>query len=413
MIFSAGRSLLVTKATGRGKGWGQGRAERLPWGGMAVARPKILYFAAEDWFFVSHFLSVAVAAQAAGFDTAVVTRLRDPAKGAAIAAAGIRLIETSHERGHFTPLALWRHIRHFRDLICAEQPDIVHLITLRLILLGGAAAMLAGVRRRLYAVTGLGLLGASRTKKAALIRHAIGLALRFPLGGAGVRYVFENPDDPATLGLPAAPPKTLIVGGAGVDPDKVQPFPLPTGGPLRMALVARMVASKGVREAVAATRLARQRGADVELSLYGDPDPQNPRSISAAELEEWSREPGIVWHGHTRDIESVWCAHHVGLVPSLGGEGLPRTLLEAAGHGRALLTTATPGCQAFARDGVEGFVVPPGNVEALADAMVKLAANPALVEHMGAAARARIFEGFTVEAVARDFVGLYRAMMRA
>jgi glycosyltransferase involved in cell wall biosynthesis len=378
---------------------------------MSGTKPKILYFAAEDWFFVSHFLSVAVAAQAAGFDTAVVTRLRDPQKGAVIAEAGVRLIETTHERGHFSPLAVWRHIRHFRDLIRAEKPDVVHFITLRLILLGGAAAILAGVRRRLYAVTGLGLMGASRTAKASLARRAVGLALRLPLGGRGVRYVFENPDDPVTLGLPQGPPKTIVVGGAGIDPGKVQPFPLPEGGPLRMALVARMVASKGVRVAVEATRLARQRGAEVQLSLYGNPDPQNPRSVTRAELEAWSQEPGIAWHGHTADIEGVWRAHHVGLVPSLGGEGLPRTLLEAAGHGRALLTTATPGCQAFARDGVEGFVVPPGDVEALALAMQRMAADRLLVARMCEAARARIFEGFTVEAVANDFVLLYRQMM--
>lgn len=380
----------------------------------SASRPKILYLVTEDWFFVSHFLSVAKAAKARGYDVAAVTRIRDEGHAKTIREAGVTLISSQHERGHFGLRAMWDHVRFFRDLIRAEKPDIVHTISIRLIAIGGLAALLAGCRRRLYAITGLGLIGASTTLKARLVRKGIGLALRLPYGGRGVRYVFENPDDPRLLSLQGEAAKTLIVGGAGVDPALIDVAPMPPLPPLKMAIVARMVESKGIRVAVEAVRRARAQGANVELSLYGEPDPENPRSLSRDLLEGWTKEGnGVVWHGHTRDIPGVWKTHHVGLVPSRGGEGLPRSLLEAAAHGRCIVTTNTPGCALFTRNDVEGLVVPPGDVEALTQAFVTLAADPARVARYGEAARERIFEGFTTKAVAEKFVGLYDEMMRS
>ncbi len=168
-----------------------------------------------------------------------------------------------------------------------------------------------------------------------------------------------------------------------------------------------MLWSKGVDTAVEAARLARAEGANLELSLYGAPDPSNRRAIPEATLRDWSRD-GVAWHGATGDVAAVLARAHVACLPSRGGEGLPRALLEAAAGGRAILTTDVPGCRTLVRDGIEGLVVPPDDSKALAAAMVRLAADPALVARMGAAARARIVEGgFTEAAVTRAVLRLY------
>ena len=97
-------------------------------------------------------------------------------------------------------------------------------------------------------------------------------------------------------------------------------------------------------------------------------------------------------------------------LPSRGGEGLPRTLLEAAACGRAILTTDVPGCRTLVRDGVEGRIVPANDARSLAEALAGLAARPALVARMGEAARARVLDGFTerdvMEAVKRLYVSI-------
>ena len=377
---------------------------------MAHTR-KLMFVVTEDWFFVSHFMSVAVAARDAGYDVCVVTRIRQPDLERRIRSEGLRLIASRHERGHFGPLALVGHIRWFAALFRAERPDLVHLVSVRLIVLAGIGAALAGVRRRLHAVTGLGLVGASRSAKAAVARRLLGLLFRGPLGGRSVHYVFENREDPVSLGFDADGPGVTVVGGAGIDPARETELPLPSLPPLRVAVVARMVFSKGVDVAADATRRARAAGADVELSLYGLPDDQNPMAISGQSLRQWSSEPGIAWHGHSSDIRAVWRDHHVVCVPSRGGEGLPRSLLEGAAAGRAVVTTRTPGCATFVRDGVEGLVVPPDDAEALAAALEILARDPAAVARYGRAARARVLDGFTTEAVSRDFLDVYRRLV--
>lgn len=382
--------------------------------GAAVSRVarrgRILFLVTEDWFFVSHFLSVARAAIAAGFEVSVALRARDPAKIAAIEAAGVTLIRVEHLRSAKGLSALAQARGHAR-IMRETKPDIVHLVSARLCGVGGLAARLAGVRRRIFAVTGLGALGARKGAKAKALRRAIGFALAGPLGGRGARFVFENRDDPGLLGLTLTAGRDIVVGGAGVDPDAVAPAPLPPSPPLRLALVARMVRSKGVGVAVEAVRSLRARGVDVTLSLYGAPDSHNRESFSEGELRGFAETPGIEWRGLTDDIAAVWRAHHVALVPSLGGEGLPRALLEAAQHGRAIITTTTPGCRDFVREGREGLLVPPGDTDALAEAIERLARDPDAVARMGAAARARLSDGYTSAQVSAAFVALYDGLI--
>lgn len=370
---------------------------------------RLVFVVTEDWFFASHFLPMARAAIAMGLSVAVVTRVR--AHRAVIEATGAQVVHLEAERSSLNPMEAGYAAGQLAGILKALKADIVHCIALRGILVGGTAAAMAGIDARVYALTGLGLLGARADATGRLARLALRGLIRGPLASRNTRFLFENPDDARALGLDPADTGVTIVGGAGIDPEAFAPRPLPAAPPLRVALVARMLWSKGVDVAVEASRLARAQGAAVELSLYGAPDPSNRRAIPEATLRGWSTD-GVTWHGATTDVAGAYGAHHVACLPSRGGEGLPRTLLEAAACGRAILTTDVPGCRTLVRDGSEGLVVPPGDSAALAESLMRLAADPSLVARMGEAARARILEGgFTEAAVARAVCGLYAEML--
>ena len=372
--------------------------------------PKLLFVATEDWFFASHFLPMARAGAELGFEVAVIARERNHRR--AIEAVGARLIPLEAERRSLDPRVLLRQIQALRRLVGQEKPDILHCIALKPIALAGLAGRLAGIERRVYALTGLGFLGARRDALGTLARGAAKAWLRGAIDGPKVRFLFENPDDPVTLGLdPTDASKVAIVGGAGVDPLVLMPAPMPPAPPLKVALVARMLWSKGVDLAVEAVRLARTESASVELTIHGAPDPSNPKAIPEATLKEWAARPGIAWAGPTRDVEAVWRAHHLCLLPSRGGEGLPRTILEAAACGRPILTTDVPGCRSFVRDGQDGMVVPVEDAAALARALVTLAAAPGLVRRMGESARERLLDGHTERDVMDAVKALYRGML--
>ena len=345
-----------------------------------------------------------------GLEVTVVARVRR--HGAAIEATGARLRPLEAERRSLNPVTAGYAAGQLASILRDEGADLVHCIALRAIVVGGAAALIAGVERRVYALTGLGFFGARADFLGRGARAGLRRLIRGPLESRRTHYLFENPDDPALLGLnPADPRRVTVVGGAGIDPQDWTPAPLPPSPPLRVAVVARMLWSKGVDLAVEAVRSARARGVPVELSLYGAPDPSNPKAIDEATLRRWSLDEGVAWHGPSPDPRSTWREHHVACLLSRGGEGLPRTLLEAAASGRAILTTDVPGCRELVRNGIEGIVVPPGDIGAASSAFEQLAADRGLLERAGAAARARVFEGFTERQVMDAVKRLYTRML--
>lgn len=365
---------------------------------------KLAFIVTEDWFFCSHFLPMARAARELGLNVTVICRVRN--HRAMIEETGASVMPLDAERRSLNPLAAAAATMKLAKILRAEQADVVHCIALRSILVGGAAAAIAGIGRRVYALTGLGFLGARTDMTGRVARRVVRLLIRL-LTTARTCFLFENTDDPRMLGLDPEGGRVTIVGGAGVDPGKLSPAPLPPQPPVKVAVIARMLWSKGIDLAVTAAQQARLHGANIELSLFGAPDLSNPKAVPEETLREWSQMPGITWHGPTNDVSAVWRDHHVCCLPSRGGEGLPRTLLEGAACGRAIVTTDVPGCRDLVRSGVEGFVVPAEDARALAEAFLVLASDTELVEQMGHAARERILGGYTERDVMDAVKGLY------
>lgn len=365
---------------------------------------KLVFIVTEDWFFCSHFLPMARAARELGLDVTVICRVRNHRE--IIEETGARVVMLDAERRSLNPLAAAASTWRLAGLLKAERADVVHCIALRSILVGGTAAALAGVKRRIYALTGLGFLGARTDTVGRLARRVVQMLIGM-LTTTKTRFLFENNSDPRMLGLDPGEERVTIVGGAGVNPDALSPAPIPPVPPVKIAVIARMLWSKGIDLAVAATEQARLRGADIELSLFGAPDPSNPKAVPEATLKEWNSQPGITWHGPTGDVGAVWRDHHVCCLPSRGGEGLPRTLLEGASCGRAIVTTDVPGCRDLVRNGTEGLVVAADDASALAEAFFLLASDPASIERMGQAARARILDGYTERDVMEAVKDLY------
>ena len=371
--------------------------------------PKLVFIISEDWFFASHFLGFAKAAIAAGLEPVVVTRVT--AHRQALEDGGCRVVAVPVARRAFGPLATLRALLHYRAILRAEAPAVAHCIAIKSIVLGGLAARLSGVPALVLAPTGLGYFWTAGGAKAwagrALTRLAVALLSR----GAGARFLFENRDDPAELGLdPDDAPRVVLVGGAGVSPQNFPAQPNAPESPLRVAIVARMLRSKGIPESIEAVRLARARGVDLALDLWGEPDPANLDSLSAEELGALAKTPGVVWHGRSDDIAGVWRGSPIAMLLS-HREGLPRSLVEAAASARPIVTCDVAGCRAVVTDGVEGLLVPPRDAPAAAAALVKLARDPALRQMLGHNARRRFEAEFSDEVVNAKVEALYRACL--
>jgi len=370
---------------------------------------KILYIVNEDWFFVSHFLGIARAARAAGHQVLVATRVTR--HGASIRAEGFDLHPTEQDRGRASPTSALATIISLRRLIRSERPDLVHALSTQSTLLGGLAARLAGAPALALSPTGLGHFWTEPGVASFLARQVTRWLLLLIRSAPVLVVFFENRDDPAELGFDIADSRIVILGGAGVDPAAFPPQPPPPAPPVRLAVVARMLRSKGVAEAVEAVARARSRGLDVTLDLWGSPDPANRNTFTEADLAAWNRREGIRWRGSTSDVAGVWRDSHVALLLSYR-EGLPRSLVEAAASARPIVTTDVPGCRAVVDNGVEGLLVPPRNVEATARAIERLASDADLRLQLGAAARRRFEAEFSVDLVVAKVLAAYEACSR-
>jgi glycosyltransferase involved in cell wall biosynthesis len=371
---------------------------------------KILYFVPEDWAFVSHFRPMAQAALACGLEVVVATRVHHHAE--AIVGLGYTLVPLESRRGSLNPLSLLKSISEMVRIVRAQQPTIVHCVSLPMAVVGGLAARAGGSRQIVLALTGLGYLWVESGLVSAIVRNVVRRLIGYLLRRPGTVCVFENAEDPLEFGLDPSDPRVVLVGGAGVDPEAFQGGPEPPAPPIKVALLARMIKPKGIAEAVAAVRRARVLGAAVELHLYGAPDPSNRTSYAEADLRQWASEPGMHWHGATDDVARVYREHHIAMLLSMR-EGLPKCLVEAAAAGRPIVATDVPGCREVIHQGCQGFLVPFGDIDAAAQALVQLAGDRALRLRLGAAANARFQERFTVAAVKAVFTNLYGRLIAA
>jgi mannose/cellobiose epimerase-like protein (N-acyl-D-glucosamine 2-epimerase family)/glycosyltransferase involved in cell wall biosynthesis len=368
---------------------------------------RVIYLVTEDWYFMSHRLPMARAARDAGFEVHVATRVDRHAT--AIEAEGFHLHPISWRRGSLDPRDLVRVVREVRRLYRNIKPDLAHHVALPATVVGSLAATGLPIVC-LNAMTGLGTMFTSDAVKIRLVRTALTLALRRLLNRARSATLVQNLDDRAVierLGVDSA--RIALIPGSGVDIDSMTPKPEPLG-PVIVAFVGRLVESKGLRTLMAAHGRLGQRGRKIQLLLAGTPDPANPMSIPAQDIETWSKRPNVTHLGFVEDIGALWASAHIAVLPS-HREGMPLSLLEAAACGRPLVATDVPGCRDIARPGVNAFLVPLDDAEALADAIDRLAGDAELRRKFGRASRDLVEQNFSSRRIGTALVKLYRRLL--
>ena len=383
-------------------------------GAPAAQRPlRLLFVVNVAWFFISHRLALAVAARDAGYDVHIATTVTSAADRQRIVDAGLTLHELSVRRGG---LQLWSDMRGVVELSAimrALRPDLLHLVTLKPILIGGALGRWYRVPAVVVAVPGLGYAFFARGLWARLRRRLVLWGLKFVTSRPRVGVILQNADDCERLvaaGCFAADVVELIQG-SGVDLADYPPVaePSATDG-IRVVLPGRMLREKGIYEFVAAGKTLRERGLAVHMLLAGRVDTDNPGSVAEAELERWTQDGVVTWLGHRDDMHALLASAHIVCLPSYG-EGMPKALLEAAAIGRAIVTTDVPGCRDAVDGGSAGVLVAARDAAALTDALAALAVDAGRRARLGAAAHALAVARFSLAGVVHRTLALYRRLL--
>jgi glycosyltransferase involved in cell wall biosynthesis len=280
------------------------------------------------------------------------------------------------------------------------RPDAVLTYFIKPVIYGTLAAALSGVPRRFALVAGLGYMFSDDRKDGAgtLLRRLV----RFLYGAAFSRCEkvflqnYEDLTELVELGL-LAREKAVRLNGTGVELGRLRPVP-PVLSPPTFLLMARLLKQKGVREYAAAAGVVKTLHPDARFILLGDVDP-NPNSVSRAEVESWVAKGILEWPGQVTDVLPYIAQSSVYVLPSYYREGVPRSTQEAMAMGRPVITTDNTGCRETVIDGVNGFIVPVRDEQALAKAMLRFVEQPGLIEPMGRESRRLAEERFDVNKV--------------
>lgn len=371
--------------------------------------PRALFVANVGWFFLSHRLALARAAAEAGYEVHVACGIEAGWEAERIVSEGFRFHRLPLERSSKSARQALRVFRRIRELAAEIDPDIVHIVAIKTILIAGLAVPRRRGRRVVAAFSGLGHVFTDTRLATRLLRRALHPLFVLALRGEACTAIFQNEDDRAwfTEQRLIDRARTVLIRGVGVDLASYSPTPLPTGRPV-VLLPARMLREKGVVEFAEAARIARLRGCAADFILAGDPDPQNPSSLTEAELRDLEARCGVRWIGHVRNMRSQYEAATVVCLPSYR-EGMPKTLAEACAAGRPIVTADVPGCREAVVAGRNGCLVPARSALALAEALIEVLSSESELRRMAAESRRLAEERFDERALIAATLALYRA----
>lgn len=340
----------------------------------------------------------------AGFDVYVVS------------ARGPELEQAAQEGATSLAVPMKREISPLSDLVsllrlCGVmwrvRPVLTNVGTPKAGLLAGLAARLTGVPCRIYTLRGLRAESAIGLKRKLLMfieRLACRCAQQVLCVSPSLR------ERAVGLGL-VDREKTLVPGAGssnGIDATHFAPTPerLARAAELRRSLgvpenalvigfAGRLTRDKGVPELLQAFNSLRAGQPDLYLLLLGSLEEGDPLSPSAREA---LRGPNLLLAGEVADPADHLHAMDVVVLPT-HREGFPNLVLEAHAAGKPVVTTRATGAVDSVLDGVNGLLVPVGEVHALAEAIARLLRDPSLRLRLGQAGRERVLRDFRPETI--------------
>ncbi|WP_180134333.1 glycosyltransferase family 4 protein [Acinetobacter sp. YH12071] len=313
-------------------------------------------------------------------------------------------------RGGLNPLADIVATYRLSKKIKEINPDLVFSYFSKPVIFGTLAAKLAQVPRVIGMLEGLGYTFTEQpeglSKKTQLIKKIQVFLYKIALPQLD-QLIFLNPDDPKDLiERYAINVKNIeVLGGIGLNLEHYK-YSTNFTSDISFIFIARLLAEKGIHDYIKAAKIVKEKYPSVKFTVLGAIDKEALGSLKEEELESLVKTNIIEYPGHVSNV-SEWIENSsVFVLPSYYREGVPRSTQEAMAIGRAIITTDVPGCRETVVDGVNGFLVPKWDPEALAEKMIYFIEHPEQVSLMGAESYKIAVEKFDAEKVNQRLVNI-------
>jgi glycosyltransferase involved in cell wall biosynthesis len=180
------------------------------------------------------------------------------------------------------------------------------------------------------------------------------------------------------------------------------------------AMFCRVAPQKDFETLIRAAAILSSRVPRLRFLIVGDNGNVEASRAHYAQVQQWLGEHDVsgrfLFTGFRRDVARLIRACDISVL-STHGEGLPLVLLEAMSHARPVVATGIDGIPELVTDGETGLLTPHGDAAALAAALERLAADPALAARLGQAGRRMVETKFSQEEFERQVERLYRGLL--
>ena len=174
-----------------------------------------------------------------------------------------------------------------------------------------------------------------------------------------------------------------------------------------------MIKDKGIEALFNAFHLVNKTNKNINLLIAGSIDRSNPSAIDESYIKrELSKNKNISWLGEVSDVKKLWKKSHIAILPSRR-EGLPKSLLEAAASGKAIIATDVPGCREIAINNVNAITVPLDNTVELAKAIEYLSKNHKIRKTYGLKSRELVERDMSEEIIINKTIFIYENLYKS
>lgn len=369
----------------------------------------ILFFVNDLGFLISHRAHVVLEAKKKGFKVKIGYGNLGGAKKSFFLNKSIECFHVPLDRSSKNPFKELWSIFKIWQIFHKLKPDIVHLITIKPYLYGGIAARLAKVPRVISAVAGLGILFNQNKLWNLCFQIILFPLFKLAFNHPNQKVIVQNRNDKKILinWINLDVKKILLFNGSGVDLSKYTK-PKESKGPVTVCFASRLLRDKGVYDFISAAKLIKKKGIAVKFLLAGDLDPGNSTSLSFKDLNKIKNEKNVKVLGFQKNVPSLYAESHIVCLPSFYGEGLPKTLIEAAAASRPIVTTDVPGCRDAIIHNKTGLLVPAKDPQKLAKALMSLIANRKKRIKMGKAGRKLAEKKFNIQRIIENHLKVYQ-----
>jgi len=372
---------------------------------------KVLFIVSEDWYFISHRLSLAKSAIDNGYEVTLITRIskhRDY-----LNSLGIKTVNWPIIRRSLNPFQELKTIYCIIKTVRSYKPDLIYSVGIKPVIYTVLSKTLFNVNGIVLALAGLGFIFRSNRFSAKLIKLFIVSIFRIFLNGSkNIRLIVQNNDDSEIIKhlKIISIDKIRIIHGSGIDINDYFPNFVPHDVPL-VILPGRMLWDKGVGDFISCAKRCFNEKVQVRFALVGEPDVHNPESVSKTLLKDWEDQQIIEYWGRRENMLEVYNMSDIVCFPSYH-EGLPRALLEAASCEVPIVAYDVSGCREVVKDNENGFLVPFKDENALFIAVIKLLNDSKLRRQMGQKGRQIVRERFTEKKINSETFNVWSEVIK-